>query len=135
MDFDKTPSNDTDNGSDDDDYTKKKQRSSVDDDLDFDNDDLDETGLRNIWTKRRKLTDHRQTSSSNIQTEVTKNEPNNSNSNQTKVNNEYKNVDKHPPTNCLYMRPHDHQVPTIIPVQHDDVMVMSNTLVIQIFNF
>jgi hypothetical protein len=130
MDFDKTPSNEADsnNGSDEDDFTKKNQRSSVDDDNDFDNDDLDETDLRNIWRKRRKLSDHHQQSST-MQTEKTKHEQNNPNNNQTKVTNEYKNVDKHPGTNCLYVRPHDHQVPTVLPVHQDDIMVMSNRLV------
>jgi len=128
------PSNDTEStmGSDEDDFTKKKQRSSMDDDIEFDNDDLDETDPRNIWRKRRKYSDHNQMSSI-MQTEVTtieqNNSNNNNNNNQMKTTNDYKNLDKYPQTNSLYMRPHDHQVPTVLPVQHDDFMVMSSRLV------
>ena len=58
MDFDNTPSNltESNNGSDDDDYTRKKSRAFTDDDLFYDNDDIDESNPRNIWRKRRKVT-------------------------------------------------------------------------------
>jgi hypothetical protein len=130
MDFDKTPSNDAEstNESDEDDVTKKKQRP-LNDDMDYENDDSNETDLHNIWRKRRKLSNINQVSTM-IPTGTTTIEQNSSNNNQTKNTNNYKNVDKYPPTNCLYMRPYDHQVPTIIPVQHDDVILMSNRLVI-----
>jgi hypothetical protein len=134
IDCDMILSNDTEStiGSDEDDFTKKKQRSSIDDDIEFDNDDLDETDPRNIWRKRRKYSDHRQMSSI-MQTEVTTMEQNNSNNNnnnnQMKTTNDYKNLDKYPQSNCLYIRPHDHQVPTVIQGQHDDLMVMSSRLV------
>jgi len=130
MDLDKTPSNDTEStiGSDEDDLTKKKQRSFIDDDLDFDNDDLDGSDPRNIWRKRRKFIDPYQLLL-NMQTEVTNIEPNNFNNNQIKTTTEYKNVDNYPKTNSLYMRPHDHQVPAAISVQQDDLMAMSNRLV------
>jgi hypothetical protein len=132
IDFDKTPSNDTESnmGSDEDDFTKKKQRPSIDDDLDFEIDDLDETDPRNIWRKRRKYSDNQQLLTM-IQTEGTRIEQNNPNNNQMKTTNDYKTVDKYPKTNCLYMRPHDHQVPTVMPVHHDDLMVMSSRLVIE----
>ena len=57
MDFDNTPSNltESNNGSDDDDYTRKKSRAFTDDDLFYDNDDIDESNPRNIWRKRRKV--------------------------------------------------------------------------------
>lgn len=136
LDSEKTPSNDTESfiGSDEEDYSKKKQRSSIDDDIDFDNDDLDESDPRNIWRKRRKYSDNNQMSST-IQSQATTMESNNlnnlnNNNNQMKSTNDYKNLDKYPKTNCLYMRPHDHQVPTVMPVQHDDVMVMSSRFVI-----
>jgi hypothetical protein len=130
MDFDKTPSNDAEstNGSDEDDIIKKKQRP-LNDDMDYENDDSNETDLHNIWRKRRKLSNINQVSTM-IPTGTTTIEQNSSNNNQTKNTDDYKNVDKYPTTNCLYMRPYDHQVPTIIPVQHDDVMLMSNRLVI-----
>lgn len=135
LDSEKNPSVDTESflGSDDDDFSKKKQRSSIDDDLDFDNDDLDETNPQNIWRKRRKYLDNNQMSSQ-MQTEITKmetsNSNNNNNNNQMKTTNEYKNVDNNPKGNCLSMRPHDHQVPAIIPVQNDDVMILSSRFVI-----
>lgn len=130
MDLDKTPSNDTEStiGSDEDDLTKKKQRSFIDDDLDFDNDDLDGSDPRNIWRKRRKFIDPYQLLL-NMQTEVTNIEPNNFNNNQIKTTTEHKNVDNYPKTNSLYMRPHDHQVPAAIAIQQDDLMAMSNRLV------
>jgi hypothetical protein len=130
MDLDKTPSNDTEStiGSDEDDLSKKKQRSFIDDDLDFDNDDLDGSDPRNIWRKRRKFIDPYQLLL-NMQTEVTNIEPNNFNNNQIKPTTEHKNVDNYPKTNSLYMRPHDHQVPAAIAVQQDDLMAMSNRLV------
>lgn len=60
MDFDNTPSNltESNNDSDDDDYTRKKSRAFTDDDLFYDNDDIDESNPRNIWRKRRKVTNH-----------------------------------------------------------------------------
>jgi len=136
MDFDKTPSNDTESniGSDEDDSTKKKQNLLIDDDIDYDNDDLDETNPRNIWRKRRKFSDNHQMSSM-MQTETIIIEPNNSNNNQMTTTNDYKHVEKYPQTNSLYMRPYDHQVPTVIPAHHDDLMIMSTRLVILIFSF
>jgi hypothetical protein len=130
IDLDKTPSNDTEsnNGSDEDDYTKKKQHSSVDDDIEFENEELDGTDLRNIWRKRRNFSNNQM--SSIMQTELTTTEQNNSNNTQIQTTNDYQNIDKYPQTNSLYIRPHDHQVPTILPVQHDDLMAMSNRLVI-----
>ncbi|CAF1129526.1 unnamed protein product [Rotaria sordida] len=57
-DVDKTPSNDTEssNGFDEDDFMKKKQHLPTDDE----NDKLDETDPRNIWRKRRKLSNNNQ---------------------------------------------------------------------------
>jgi hypothetical protein len=129
MDFDKTPSNDAESiiGSDEEDFTKKKQRSSIDDDLDFGNDDLDETNPRNIWRKRRKFSNNHQISTM-METDITKIEQNNSNNNQINTTNDYQNVDKYPNTNSLYIRPHDHQVPTTIPGHHDDSILMANRL-------
>ncbi|CAF4145494.1 unnamed protein product, partial [Rotaria sordida] len=80
-DVDKTPSNDTEND---------------------ENDKLDETDPRNIWRKRRKLSNNNKMSSM-IQTELI-------NNNQIKTTNE----------------PHDHQLPIVIPVHHDYLMDMSN---------
>ena len=141
MDFDKTPSNDTEStlGSDDEDTTKKKQRSLIDDDFDFDNDFLNGSDPRNIWRKRRKFTDPYQlllevendqnNSTKTTTTTTTATTNNNSNNNQMKATNEYQDPSKYPQANCLYMRPHDHQVPTIVPVQHDDLMMMTTGLV------
>jgi hypothetical protein len=145
MDLDKTPSNDTEStiGSDEDDLTKKKQRSFIDDDLDFDNDDLDGSDPRNIWRKRRKFTDpyqlllqaeNEQTNSTNTSantTTTTNNNNNNTNSNNNKMKatNEYSDPGKYQQTSCSYMRPHDHQVPTVVPIQHDDSMMMATGLV------
>ncbi|CAF0716398.1 unnamed protein product [Adineta steineri] len=126
LEFNKLYSNETEsnNGSDEDDFAKKKSCPS-NDTMDFDNDDFDETDLHNIWRKRRKLSNTHQFSST-MQTD-TRTEQNNSNNTQMKNTNNYKNNNKYSNTNCLYMRPHDHQVPTILPVQHGDVMVMSNS--------
>ncbi|CAF3151989.1 unnamed protein product [Rotaria sp. Silwood2] len=126
-DYEKTPSNDTEsnNGSDEDDFTKKKLRSSMDDNFDYDNEDIDESNPRNIWRKRRKLSNNEQMPS-RIQTEVTIIEPTNSNNNQIKTPIDYKNTDKYLQTNSLYMKPHDHQVPAVLPVQQDDLMTISN---------
>jgi hypothetical protein len=131
MDFDKTPSNDTEsnNSSDEDDLGKKKQRSSIDDD----NDDLDGSDPRNIWRKRRKLSDHHQISSV-VQTEKTKvveQDNSKNNNNQIKSNQDFKNIDKYPNTNYSYMRPHDHQVPSAIPIHHDDLMIMSSNRLVE----
>jgi hypothetical protein len=130
FDLDKTPSNDTEStiGSDEDDITKKKSRSSIDDDLDFDNDDLNGSDPRNIWRKRRKFIDPYQLL---LQTESNESTNSNNNNNQMKTTNEYKNVDTYPKTNSLHMRPHDHQVPIVLPVQNDDLMTMSARLVRQ----
>ncbi|CAF0929323.1 unnamed protein product [Rotaria sordida] len=127
-DFDKTPSNDTEsnNGSDEDDFTKKQSRSSIDDNFDYDNDNIDESNPRNIWRKRRKLSNHNRMSSM-MQTEITTIGQTNSNNNQIKATNDYKNIDQYPQTNCSYIKPHDHQVPAMVQVHHDDFMIMSNT--------
>ncbi len=126
MDFDKTPSNDTESnmGSDEDDFARKKQRSPLDDDFDFDNDNIG-SDPRTIWRKRPKFSNNNQTSSM-MQTEITKMDERNPRSNQMKTTDTYKNVDKYPKTNGLYIRPYDHQVPTVIPAQRDDLMVMSS---------
>ncbi|CAF1963911.1 unnamed protein product [Rotaria magnacalcarata] len=126
-DFDKTPSNDTEsnNGSDEDDFIRKKHRSSVDDSLDYENEDLDETNPRNIWRKKRKLSNNDQISSV-IQTDIKNTEQTNSNKNQMKTTNDFTHDDKYLQTNRLPMKPHDHQVPAMMSVQHDDLMAMSN---------
>lgn len=130
--FDKTPSNDTEsnNGSDEDDMTKKKQRSSIDDYADFDNEDLDETDPRNIWRKKRKLSNIDSTASV-MHTDVSKGDTIISNTNQLNGTNELNKVDRYPKPNSSYLKPHDHQVPAPLPVQRDDVMLMSNKLVVE----
>ena len=96
---------------------------------DYDNEYIDETNPRNIWRKRRKLSNNHQMSSV-MQTELTKIEEDNSNNNNQGQNNQnFKTYDKYPSTNTLHMRPHDHQVPTVFPMHHDDLMVMSNRFV------
>ena len=140
MDFDKTPSIDTDNmfDSDEDDATKKKQRSTMDDDFDFDFDDIDESDPRTIWRKRRKYNDF-PSMSSNIQTSTMNYVQTNTSSNNQMTTtttttapttmNDYQTFDKFPPTNRLLMKPYDHQVPTVFPMGQDDVMIMSATFV------
>ena len=107
----------------------KKQQRSFNDDMEYENDDFDETDLHNIWRKRRKLNNIDQISSV-MQTErATRIEQNNSYTNQMKNTNEYKNINQYPKTNDLNMRPYDHQIPPTISVQQDDMMLMSNKLV------
>lgn len=129
-DFDKTPSNDTEsnNGSDEDDFVKKKQRSSIDESADYENEDSDESDPRNIWRKRRKLSTNDQMSSM-MHVDVEPVEQINSNANRMKSTTDYKNSDKCPQTKFSHIKPHDHQVPAMIPVQHDDLSAMSNKLV------
>lgn len=128
-DFDKTPSNEAEsnNGSDDDDPNKKKFRPF--DDL-FD-DDSNETDLHNIWRKRRRVHGTQQS------TTTMPTEPNNSSGKQ--ANNTtaptYKHADVYPKGNCLYMRPHDHQVPALVPVQHGDGVLMVNRFVSSLSEF
>lgn len=127
MDYDKTPSVDTESniGSDEDETSRKKPRSSIDDDEDASS----ETNLRNIWRKRQKLP-------SNIQTEITNIEQNNSPTplpnpythlkqdltRSTSTEYDYHSNQKHP-----HRRPHDHQVPNFAPTYHDD-LIMPNRL-------
>jgi hypothetical protein len=121
MDYDKTPSSDTESiiVSDEDETIRKKPRSSLDDD-----EDSNETNLTNLWRKRRKL-------SSTMNNEITNLEQNNPSkilhqqfkhevlrSNST----EY---EKSSPQNYLPRKPHDHQVPNFAPTYQDDFM-MSN---------
>lgn len=130
MDYDKTPSSDTESiiVSDEDETIRKKPRSSFDDD-----EDSNETNLTNLWRKRRKL-------SSTMNNEITNLEQNNPSkilhqqfkhevlrSNST----EY---EKSSPQNYLPRKPHDHQVPNFAPTYQDDFM-MSNRLIISEFNF
>jgi hypothetical protein len=124
MDFDKTPSTDTESniGSDEDEINRKKLRSSIEDD-----EDSNETNLTNIWRKRRKL-------SSIIQTEITNIEQNNStkilHDSNKKVKDEILRsnsieYEKSPNHNYLQIKPHDHQVPNFVPTFQDD-LIMSN---------
>ena len=80
----------------------------------------------NIWRKRRKLSDQNQMSST-IQGEVTNLEQKNSSSNQMKSAKDYQKCRKNILRQIVYTSDrNDHQVPTVVPVQHDDFMVMSN---------
>jgi len=119
MDFDKTPSTDTESniGSDEDEINRKKLRSSIEDD----EEDSNETNLTNIWRKRRKL-------SSIIQTEITNIEQNNSSNKKVKdeiLRSNSIEYEKSPNHNYLQIKPHDHQVPNFVPTFQDD-LVMSN---------
>ncbi len=127
MDFDKTPSTDTESniGSDEDELNRKKLRSSIEDD----EEDSNETNLTNIWRKRRKL-------SSIIQTEITNIEQNNSSNILHDSNKKVKDeilrsnsieYEKSPNHNYLQIKPHDHQVPNFVPTFQDD-LIMSNRL-------
>jgi len=117
MDFDKTPSNDNESlfGSDEEDFTKRKNYSSVDDDLDFDFDDFDESNPKNIWRKKRKYTDHNQFPL-NFQTPV----------NELTITTTATNDFLNPQLNSQQIRPYDHQVPTPLTLQYDDLGFLSN---------
>lgn len=133
LDFDKTPSNETESNldSDDEELNKKKNRS-LDDQMDFDNDDFDETDLRNIWRKRRRISTPTQLSTmttATTQNDRTYYEQNNPDNNQKKSSNEQKHTDKYSTTNCSYVKRFDHQVPAIVPVHHDDTMLLASGLV------
>jgi hypothetical protein len=142
MDYDKTPSSDTESniGSDEDETNRKKLRSSIEDD-----EDSNETNLKNIWRKRRKL-------SSIMQTEITNIEQNNP----TQIlHNPHQDIkqellrstsieyEKYPNHNCLQRKPHDHQVPNFVPTFHDDLITPNrlikpknkNLVVFFIFNY
>jgi len=120
MDFDKTPSNDNESlfGSDEEDFTKRKNYSSVDDDLDFDFDDFDESNPKNIWRKKRKYTDHNQFPL-NFQTPV----------NELTITTTATNDFLNPQLNSQQIRPYDHQVPTPLTLQYDDLGFLSNGFV------
>jgi len=127
MDYDKTPSSDTESniGSDEDESNRKKLRSSIEDD-----EDSNETNLRNIWKKRRKL-------STIMQTEITNIEQNNPSPShhdpyqQTKHDLLHSNsveYEKYLNQNYLQRKPHDHQVPNFVSTFQDD-LIMPNRLV------
>jgi len=133
MDYDKTPSTDTESniGSDEDEINRKKHRSSIEDD-----EDSNETNLKNIWRKRRKL-------SSIMQTEITNIEQNNPlkilHDPHKKVNEELLRsnsieYEKSPNPNYPQIKPHDHQVPNFVPTFQDD-LVMSNRFEKKQINF
>lgn len=154
MDFDKTPSNETEsNGSDDDDPTKKSSRPIYDDDFDFDPDEIDGSDPRTIWRKRRRLAEYPPTTtftapapppplasapiitttgatvgSGRISTHFSPT-PMHSNINPlattTTTTNDVSNIDPYQRTNSLLMRPYDHQVPSNLPILQDDVMMMN----------
>ncbi|CAF3579699.1 unnamed protein product [Rotaria sordida] len=125
LDYEKISSIDTEStmGSDDDDTIRKKNRSSIDDDGGYDNEDSNETDLRNIWKKRRKLTI--------TQTEITNLEQNNNSPNLIRnPHNEIKHdfmrsnsneFEKYSNLNSPQKRPHDHQVPNFVPKFNDDL--------------
>lgn len=127
MEYDKAPSTDTESniGSDEEETIRKKSRPSIDED----EDDTSETGFKNIWRKRRKLSAIGQTEITNV--EQTNNNPIKMiHDQQQHVKQEYarsNSIDYEKPLNHNYLqrRPHDHQVPNFIPTFHDDVN-MSN---------
>ena len=51
------------------------------------------------------------------------------NNNQRKGSKEQKHMDKYSTTNCSYIKRFDHQVPAVVPVHHDDTMVLASGLV------
>lgn len=133
LDYDKIPSIDTESniGSDEDDRSRKKSRSSIDDEGDYENDDLDESNPRNIWKKRRKMPPM-------AQSEITSVEQNNlSNSHQTSHPTSLKDdflrsnsneFEKYSNSSMLNKRPHDHQVPNFAPRAHDDIMISNRSV-------
>jgi hypothetical protein len=96
-------------GSDEDETVRKKSRPSIDDD------DSNETNLKNIWRKRRKL-------SAITPTEITNIEQNNS----TEIlPTDY---EKHLTQNHPPRKPHDHQVPNFAPPYQDDLTLSNRSV-------
>lgn len=145
MDFDKTPSNEgeSNHGSDEDDLTKKSSRHTYDDEFDFDFDDIDESDPRNIWRKRRKVSDYPPPSSfpsvtTNMTTGVvgataganraTVQFPTaviNPTINALETTSDVSHIDPYQSTTSLLTRPYDHQVPSVLPILQEDVMLMT----------
>ena len=149
MDFDKTPSNES-NGSDDDDPTRKSSRAAYDDDFDFDPDEIDGSDPRSIWRKRRRVSEYPSASSYTTTTTTTTAAtaaaaaaatgvtagpgrlathfspgPMHPNINQLPTTTDVSNNDPYQRANSFLLRPYDHQVPSNLPILQDDVMLMS----------
>jgi hypothetical protein len=127
MDYDKTPSTDTESniGSDEDESNRKKLRSSIEDD-----EDSNETNLRNIWKKRRKLSTIMQTEITNIEQNnpsLSHHDPYQQNKQELLRSNSIE-YEKYLNQNYLQRKPHDHQVPNFAPTFQDD-LIMPNRLV------
>jgi hypothetical protein len=122
MDYDKTPSTDTEStiGSDEDESNRKKLRSSIEDD-----EDSNETNLRNIWKKRRKLSTIMQTEITNIEQNnpsPSHHDPYQQNKQELLRSNSIE-YEKYLNQNYLQRKPHDHQVPNFAPTFQDDLIM------------
>ena len=133
---DKTPSNETEsnNGSDEDDYSKRQLRHSMDDDFHLDNDDFDESDPRNIWRKRRKISNqpsassrpntfsHLQHSAQIANSFTTGNSTQNGNPYQVGIEQTQTNLFS--TSNRTVTRPFDHRVPLKLSNPSDDRLQM-----------
>jgi hypothetical protein len=117
MDYDKTPSVDTESniGSDEDEISREKARLSIDDTRSYENEDSNETNPRNIWRKRQKL-------SSLTETEVINLEQDNSSKiKQEIIHSNPTDFEKNSNPNYSNIRPYDHQVPNFVRTFPDDL--------------
>ena len=126
-DLDETSSNNTENSrrSDADESIKKRQRSSIDKEIDYENEGLDEVDLSNTWTKRPRLSDNDPVLSP-MRLESPSIDLNNPKVNQEKTVNDYKNCNEYRKQDSL----HTHRIPNLVLIHENDFMSLPNRFVI-----